>query len=594
MGSASTIRAGAAYVEFFIRDKVTRNIDKIGKKIRGFGTKIAGLGAGMAGVGAAIAAPFAATIKAASDMEEVMNKFNVVFGDSAKEVKAWSDQFAASMGRSKKQVADFMSSSQDLFVPLGFGADAALDLSKQVTGLAVDLASFNNKADADVLNDLHAALTGSGEVMKKYGVVLSEAAVKAELLNQAIDPKTATNQQKAQARFNIILRGTTAAQGDALRSAGSFANRMKALKARVEDTQVSIGTALLPTIRDFVGKVVQIVAKIAEWTSKNAGIIRTVAGIAAAITASGAALFGIGATIALVGKGISMAAAVIGALLSPIGLVAAALGGLTAAWLTMTNHGRATVGSLLKWFKQLKDYAVETWQGIAAALKAGDLKLAAKIAWIELKLVWQRGVNAISKMWFVFKEGLLSVFDGVVTWIRTNWTKMTGWLGEQIAKVTALFTGQSSSEMARMVEEDTQRRVRALQKEKQERDRARMKATQASYDEADAELEALKKERDEALKRAKTLKEQAEDTPPELKAADDAAEAAIKNVGKAVTQMVKSPEALIKGSLGAAQKALENKATQDAARTADASERTAQSVERIEQRSVILAPARGA
>ena len=48
-------------------------------------------------------------------------------------------------------------------------------------------------------------------VMKKYGVIVSEAAVKQELLNQGIDPKTASDQQKVQARMNIIMAGTTAA-----------------------------------------------------------------------------------------------------------------------------------------------------------------------------------------------------------------------------------------------------------------------------------------------------------------------------------------------------------------------------------------------
>ena len=47
-----------------------------------------------------------------------------------------------------------------------------------------------------MLRDLHAALTGSGEVMKKYGVLVNEAAAKQEVLNQGLDPKVATDQQK--------------------------------------------------------------------------------------------------------------------------------------------------------------------------------------------------------------------------------------------------------------------------------------------------------------------------------------------------------------------------------------------------------------
>ena len=236
-------------------------------------------------------------VKTASDMEETMNKFNVVFGVSADRVKAFSDAVAKEMGRSKLQVATFMASAQDLFVPLGFAATDAEAMSTQMTKLAVDLASFNNMADEDVFRDLSAALTGSGEVMKKYGVIVSEAAVKQELLNQKIDPKIATNQQKVQARMNIIMRGTTAAQGDAVRSMDSFANSSKQLKAMFSDLSAQMGQVLLPAFTSMVkglqnvvkwlevnGKAVarssvQVVAFAAGWTAVVVVLPKVYAGL---------------------------------------------------------------------------------------------------------------------------------------------------------------------------------------------------------------------------------------------------------------------------------------------------------------------------
>lgn len=195
------------------------------------------------GVGAAYAALRLGkhVTDAASDMEETMNKFNVVFSRNSQVVKKWADDFAVDIGRSKQQIADFLASSQDLFMPLGFDATAAEEMSKQVTRLAIDVASFNDKLDADVLRDFHAALTGGGETVKKYGVVLSEAGVKAELLKMGLDPTTAANAEKAQARLNILLRGTTAAQGDAARSADSYANVTKSLDAAMNDLSVTLG-----------------------------------------------------------------------------------------------------------------------------------------------------------------------------------------------------------------------------------------------------------------------------------------------------------------------------------------------------------------
>lgn len=250
MAGKRDIEAGRAFVRLYHKDELSgpfkKSMRAIGRELKQTAAAVRTLALGMAGAAAAIAVPIAASIKAASDMQEVMSKFNVVFGDNAKAMKEWSDEFAASVGRSKKEVATFLSSTQDLLVPLGFAADDGERLSKQITQLAFDLGSFNNMADADVMRDLQAALTGSGETMKKYGVVVNEAGVKQELLNQKLDPKTATEAQKAFARLQIILRGTTAAQGDAIRTADGFANQWKRMQAVIADTAVEIGERFLP------------------------------------------------------------------------------------------------------------------------------------------------------------------------------------------------------------------------------------------------------------------------------------------------------------------------------------------------------------
>jgi len=254
MAQAGAVRTGRAFVELFADDsKLVRGLRSAQRRLRAFGASVRATGAKMFTAGSLVAGPLSLALRAASDMEETMNKFDVVFNENSKAVKAWGDGFAGEVGRSKKQVADFLSGTQDLLVPIGFDAAGATEMSKQLTGLAIDLASFNNKADSDVMRDLHAALTGSSEVMKKYGVIVNETAVKQELLNQGIDKNKATEQQKVMARMAIIMRGTTAAQGDAIRSAGSFANQMKAMQARVSDAAVD-KLLSMPSLRTLTFK----------------------------------------------------------------------------------------------------------------------------------------------------------------------------------------------------------------------------------------------------------------------------------------------------------------------------------------------------
>lgn len=406
----SDIKAGKAFVELYVKNNsFVKGLGAASAQLKKFGASVSQIGGAMRsvgkyalGMGATMGAGFGFGIKAASDMEETMNKFNVVFGTNATAVKAWSDEFAASVGRSKKQVADFMGNTQDLLVPLGFASGAATDMSKEITGLAVDLASFNNMSDDAVIRDLHAALTGSGEVMKKYGVIVSEAAVKQELLNQGLDPKTATNAQKVQARMNLIMAGTTAAQGDATRSAGSFANQMKALKATVMDTAVEVGTALLPTVTEWVSQAREAVLMVSKWVSQNPELIKQFASLVLKVVAAGAAIAGLGfaitSAVSLIGGAITVVGTLIGLLTNPIGFVLFASIG-TAAFL-MRDQLSDAFGTIKDGFGAMMD-----------ALTAGDLTGAFEILSATIKKIW---VDMYSHMSAETENFLLEGSQGIL------------------------------------------------------------------------------------------------------------------------------------------------------------------------------------
>ena len=510
MVSAQGIRAGRAFVELFADDsKLVRGLKAAPKRLRAFGASVRAIGAKMFAAGALVAGPLSLAVNAASDMEETMNKFNVVFGSNAKTVKAWGDTFAGQVGRSKKQVADFLSGTQDLLVPIGFDAGSATAMSKQLTGLAIDLASFNNKADSDVMRDLHAALTGSSEVMKKYGVIVNETAVKQELLNQGIDKNKATEQQKVMARMAIIMRGTTAAQGDAIRSAGSFANQMKSLKAKVSDAAVEIGSALLPIVTPLVTKIADGVKIVAAWIREHKGLVVIIAKVTAALAAGGLAFIVLGtavsgmastfgavaAVISGVGTAIGILGSMLGALLSPIGLVIAGVGALAAYLITSTDVGGQALGWLGDKFNSLKETALAAWKGIGDALAAGDIGLAAKILWLTLKLQWQKGVNALNQVWVKVKDFFLTTWTEAVfgaakiatnawaglqaawtetvdflrdswslftTFIAKNWNRVVGFLKKAWQKLKSLVTGEESGDVQNRIDAETQRMNREL------------------------------------------------------------------------------------------------------------------------------------
>ena len=410
---AGAIRAGRAFVEMFVDDTgVQRGLNRLSARFRAWGSTISRFGAQFFAVGTAGITAFVPAIKAASDLQETMSKFDVVFGSNAKGMKAWGDSYAKEVGRSKGEIASFLAGTQDLLVPIGLDPSAARETSKQITQLAVDLASFNNMADADTLRDLHAALTGSGEVMKKYGVVVNETAVKQELLNQGIDKASATEAQKAMARFAIILRGTTAAQGDAIRTLWSFANQWKRLNAEVTDTNAEIGGSVLPVVTELVSRVSSAVSAVARWAKEHPEAARAVFFTAAAVTALGAALLAVGVPMMIAGSILASLASVIGsvvAAVSALGIkgiaaVAAFAAGAaagTALFATMAYHA-------FNWAEALS-VVKGAWEGVVAAISAGDIEKAGQIAFQALKVAWLELVRDMREAWSYLHQDVSEV-----------------------------------------------------------------------------------------------------------------------------------------------------------------------------------------
>lgn len=302
--TAGPIRAGQAFVEITARDeKFRRDLEANTRRVKQFVRN-----ATAAAAVVALAAGSQA-INAASRMEETLNKFNVVFGENREAMRQWGDEFAAQVGRSQQQVADFLAGTQDLLVPAGIDPAAAEEASKTLTALAVDVASFNNKLDADVLRDFHAALTGGGETVKKYGVILNVATTNQELLNQGINPKEATDAQKVFARLQVLLRGTTAAQGDAVRSAGSYANQMKALEANLDDLSVQLGNAILPAVTHLVELFNGGLSGLTSFVRGNQELVTVITGMASAVAAAAVAFGAINLALAVYARRVAIAQA---------------------------------------------------------------------------------------------------------------------------------------------------------------------------------------------------------------------------------------------------------------------------------------------
>jgi hypothetical protein len=231
------------------RGTIDKAMTSIGGGVRGLGAlALGGAVAGVAAVGTAAVVAGARLINLASDAEEMQSKFNVVFANVGGEVSQQLDEFALSAGRSKFELRAMASTFGDTLKPMGFTESAAGDLSVMLSELAVDLGSFNNMETDEALQRLQGTLIGSHENALAFGVIINENTLAAEMAANGWDELTGAEleQAKVQARINLLLKGTTDAQGDAIRTADGWANSTRALTARFTDFATELGMKLLP------------------------------------------------------------------------------------------------------------------------------------------------------------------------------------------------------------------------------------------------------------------------------------------------------------------------------------------------------------
>ena len=182
---------------------------------------------------------------------------------------------ATSLGQSKQAALDAAATFGVFGKAAGKTGEDLAGFSTQMVQLTSDLASFHNANPADVALALGAALRGESEPIRKYGVLLNDAALKAEAMAMGIyNGKGALEQSaKVLAAQSLILKQTGDAQGDFTRTSGGLANQQRILKAKIDDAVVAIGNAFIPVIE----AVLPLLTNFATFVGDNAGLVSALA-----------------------------------------------------------------------------------------------------------------------------------------------------------------------------------------------------------------------------------------------------------------------------------------------------------------------------
>lgn len=224
---------------------------------KGFGGALRGLGGVIVGAVAAreVVTGVGRLIGGASDLNETISKTEVLFGDSANSIVKWSKTADTGLGQTQQQALDAAATFATFGKGAGLQGKALAGFSTELTGLATDLASFNNTSPEQAITAIGAALRGETEPIRSYGVLLDDASLRQEALRQGLIKTTSealTPQQKVLAVQALLMKQTSDAQGDFARTSGGLANQGRILKASLSNIGTTLGSLLLPVATTVV------------------------------------------------------------------------------------------------------------------------------------------------------------------------------------------------------------------------------------------------------------------------------------------------------------------------------------------------------
>ena len=279
-------------------------------------------------------------VDAASDLAEAQSKVNVIFGDGAADIIAYSKTAARAIGQSQQSVLDAAGTFGTFGKAAGLSGKDLAKFSNNFTALASDIASFSNATPEEVITALGAGLRGESEPLRRFGVLLSAEAIEMEAVNMglvkfsknavavkratlaveraqqrytlavsrfgpdSLQARTAmaayeaqqeklskamagkmdklTQEQKILAATSLIYKQTADAQGDFERTSSGLANQQRILTAEYKNLTVQLGAALLPAFQQLM----PYLTRFAEWAAKNPGVVKVIAGAVGVLAAS--------------------------------------------------------------------------------------------------------------------------------------------------------------------------------------------------------------------------------------------------------------------------------------------------------------------
>ena len=341
----------------------------------------------------------------ASDLAEVQNVVDVTFGSATEAINSWSKECLAAYGMNEVSAKRYAGTIGAMLKSSGLAGDAIVDMSKDMVGLAGDMASFYNLDLETAFEKIRSGISGETEPLKQLGINMSVANLEAYALSQGIT--TAYNEmsqaEQVMLRYNYLMSTTADAQGDFARTQDSYANQTRLLSESWLEFTGIMAEQLLPVLTTIVSWLNNIVAFLTE----NADMVSAVlVGLATTV-----GILAVAWVVHAAAQWLAVAAnqALIVSLLSnPILWIAIIIGVLVAAMYRWIQ----SIGGVKNAWEICKLALIVGWNAVKLAFFTG-------VYWVidlvdKLKLCWQKAGVAIANFMGDMKVSVLTILQNMI------------------------------------------------------------------------------------------------------------------------------------------------------------------------------------
>lgn len=383
----------------------------------------------------------------ASDLAEVQNVVDVTFGSATEAINSWSKECLAAYGMNEVSAKRYAGTLGAMLKSSGLAGDAIVDMSKDMVGLAGDMASFYNLDLETAFEKIRSGISGETEPLKQLGINMSVANLEAYALSQGIT--TAYNEmsqaEQVMLRYNYLMSTTADAQGDFARAQDSYANQTRLLSESWLEFTGIMAEQLLPVLTTIVSWLNNIVAFLTE----NADMVSAVlVGLATTV-----GILAVAWVVHAAAQWLAVAAnqALIVSLLSnPILWIALIIGVLVAAMYRWIQ----SIGGVKNAWEICKLALIVGWNAVKLAFFTG-------VYWVidlvdKLKLCWQKAGVAIANFMGDMKVSVLTILQNMINGAIDIINKFIGVLNkipgvsiDAIEHVTFATTAAAENEAAK-------------------------------------------------------------------------------------------------------------------------------------------------